>query len=206
MWRYRNKEELLGQEIANNLEYKSDTLQTLQTEGSLKDTDKGLIHIPSLFLQEAPDENWPQEHRPQTDWNQKANEAWCQPMKLHLDANQSENCALITCPGGPSFTLLLKSLLKSCQGVWVFPPWVACSPCLVPYNKCCISPHKNLVWDLLYRTRVSGPKFGSIAMSLLTVTKCSVQFRCILLFFGVSLSLKTEHKQGSRVDFRLTNG
>ena len=101
MWRYRHKEELLGQEIANNLEYKSDTLQTLQTEGSLKDTDKGLIHIPSLFLQEAPDENWPQEHRPQTDWNQKANEAWCQPMKLHLDANQSENCVLITCPGGP---------------------------------------------------------------------------------------------------------
>ena len=81
MWRYRNKEELLGQEIANNLEYKSDTLQTLQTEGSLKDTDKGLIHIPSLFLQEAPDENWPQEHRPQTDWNQKANEAWCQPIR-----------------------------------------------------------------------------------------------------------------------------
>ena len=50
MWRYRNKEELLGQEIANNLEYKSDTLQTLQTEGSLKDTDKGLKHIGKLFL------------------------------------------------------------------------------------------------------------------------------------------------------------
>ena len=46
----RNKEELLGQEIAANLEYKSDTLQTHQTEGSLKDTDKGLIHIPKLIF------------------------------------------------------------------------------------------------------------------------------------------------------------
>ena len=171
MWRYRNKEELLGQEIAANLEYKSDTLQTHQTEGSLKDTDKGLIHVPRLFLQEAPDENWPQEHRPQTCWNQKANEAWCQPIKLHLDANQFENCVLITYPGVPSFTLLLKSLLKSCQGVRVFRPWAACSPCLVPYNKCCTSLHETLVWgDLLYCTRVSGPKFGSTAMSLLTVT------------------------------------
>ena len=157
MWRYRNKEELLGQEIANNLEYKSDTLQTHQTEGSLKDTDKGLIQVPRLFLQEAPDENWPQEHRPQTSWNQKANKAWCRPMKLHLDANQSENCVLITYPGVPAFTLLLKSLLKSCQGVQVFRPRAACSPCLVPYNKCCISPHENLVWDLLYCTRWVDP-------------------------------------------------
>ena len=58
----RNKEVLLDQGTGNNLDYNSATQQNHpQTPSSLKDTDKGLTHIPKLFSQEAdppPDENY----------------------------------------------------------------------------------------------------------------------------------------------------
>ena len=55
-------------ETGNNLDYDSATQQKRWNPSSLKDIDKGLTHIPQLFLQEAdcpPDENcWPQAHGP----------------------------------------------------------------------------------------------------------------------------------------------
>ena len=53
----RNKEWLLGWGTINNLDFNSAPEQHHQTPSSLKDTDKGLTHIPKVFffffLQEA---------------------------------------------------------------------------------------------------------------------------------------------------------
>ena len=43
----------MGWRTGNNLDYNSATAQNHQTPISLKDRDKGLTHIPKLFLQEA---------------------------------------------------------------------------------------------------------------------------------------------------------
>ena len=62
---------------------------------------------------------------------------WC--LKLHLDASQSENCAWADpTPCSPlPHTGLLILLPESQWGMWIFGAWAACSPCLMPCNKCC---------------------------------------------------------------------
>ena len=47
------KKELLGWGPGNSLDYNSATWQNHQTPSSLKDTDKGLTHIPKLFAQDT---------------------------------------------------------------------------------------------------------------------------------------------------------
>ena len=44
---------MLGGETGNTLDYKPATQQNPWTPSSLKDTAKGLTHMPKLFLQEA---------------------------------------------------------------------------------------------------------------------------------------------------------
>ena len=44
---------MLGWETDNNLDSKSNTWQNHRIPSSLKDTEKGLTHIPKLFLQET---------------------------------------------------------------------------------------------------------------------------------------------------------
>lgn len=53
IWRCRNRDELLGWGISSSLDYNSAIWLNHWTPSSLKEIDKGLTHIPKLFLQKV---------------------------------------------------------------------------------------------------------------------------------------------------------
>ena len=100
MWRYRNKEQKLGWETGNNLDYRLlpvisyyrffPMAESLISQFSKR--YKGLTHIPKLSLEDAdPHQMKIMPTRTQTLDLLRRKGWWC--LKRHLDVNQSENYA-----------------------------------------------------------------------------------------------------------------
>ena len=122
-----------------------------------KNKDKDLTHIPKLFLQEADTNQMKTADHNHIDSTLKLEGWWC--WKLHLDANQSDNCAWADhalCGSHPHFCWRLPWKPSHSH----FGVWAAHSTSLASCNKCCpFFQHNPVSVDWLYCVRTSGPKF-----------------------------------------------